>query len=1030
MFLNCHSYYSLRYGTLPVERLVELGKQHGAEALCLTDINNVTGVFDFVKECRAQGIKPIAGVEVRNGDTHLYTLIAQNNHGFAEINEFMTGYNLRHADYPLRPYGFNYVHVIYTLDTYESWLGTGHKGTYTSTVNNEPMRTPLPGTDGGMAATMRIVRAVEAPAESTDRGPKLRDYEWIGVRISRINRLVRADSSVYNKCVVMQPITYTDEHEYDIHCLLRAVEHNTLVTKLEAHHVAPRDEHFTNVDHIRSVYAQYPQLLHNTEKLMDTCSFDFDYGTIKNRSTFTGNRYDDKLLLEKLLLDGLEYRYGKNNREARRRVYSELDVIDKLGFTSYFLITWDTIRYSMSRGFYHVGRGSGANSIAAYCLRITDVDPIELDLYFERFINAARTSPPDFDIDYSWRDRDAVIDYIFKRYGSKHTALMGTISTFKGRSILRELGKVFGMPKGEIDVLVNKPLDAANDTMLCKRIINYGNSIADFPNQRSIHSGGVLISDLPIFHYTALDLPPKDFAVTQFDMYVAESIGFEKLDILSQRGIGHIQDSVKIIEQNRKVRVDVHDVKTFKTDEKVNAQLRKGDAIGCFYVESPAMRGLLKKLRCGDYITLVAASSIIRPGVAKSGMMRAYIQRFHKPESVVYLHPVMEELLKETYGVMVYQEDVIKVAHHFAGLDLTEADVLRRAMSGKFRSRKELDKIVEKFFANCRERGYNDELSKEVWRQIESFSGYSFSKAHSASYAVESYQSLFLKTYFPMEFMVAVINNFGGFYRTWVYVHEARMAGAQIECPCVNTSTYLTSIKGRIIYLGFIHIENMEQQYAERIAVERNRGGAFTSLEDFVLRIHISLDQVMLLIRLGAFRFTGIGKKELLWQAHLLLNKGKVTMETMPMFIPETKTYPLPTLEHHRLDDAYEETELLGFPVTCTRFDLLKTNFRGDISAAAMPQHIGKKVRLVGDLVAIKHVTTVKREYMNFATMIDAEGNFFDTVHFPDQLKNHPFNGYGIYMLLGKVVEEFGFCMIEVEKMAKMELQADPRYAG
>ncbi|MBL0053305.1 MAG: hypothetical protein IPP29_18290 [Bacteroidetes bacterium] len=343
-----------------------------------------------------------------------------------------------------------------------------------------------------------------------------------------------------------------------------------------------------------------------------------------------------------------------------------------------------------------MGRGSGANSIAAYCLRITDVDPIELDLYFERFINAARTSPPDFDIDYSWRDRDAVIDYIFKRYGSKHTALMGTISTFKGRSILRELGKVFGMPKGEIDVLVNKPLDAANDTMLCKRIINYGNSIADFPNQRSIHSGGVLISDLPIFHYTALDLPPKDFAVTQFDMYVAESIGFEKLDILSQRGIGHIQDSVKIIEQNRKVRW-MYDVKTFKTDEKVNAQLRKGDAIGCFYVESPAMRGLLKKLRCGDYITLVAASSIIRPGVAKSGMMRAYIQRFHKPDSVVYLHPVMEELLKETYGVMVYQEDVIKGGASLCRPRPYRGRCVARAMSGKFRSRKELDKIVKSF---------------------------------------------------------------------------------------------------------------------------------------------------------------------------------------------------------------------------------------------------------------------------------------------------------------------------------------------
>jgi len=454
--------------------------------------------------------------------------------------------------------------------------------------------------------------------------------------------------------------------------------------------------------------------------------------------------------------------------------------IDKLGFSSYFLITWDIIRYSMGRGFYHVGRGSGANSVVAYCLRITDVDPIELNLYFERFINPKRSSPPDFDIDFSWRERDEVQDYIFKRYGLKYTALLGTITTFQGRSTLRELGKVYGLPKNEIDMLVNEPENNLNESDLTRRIFHIGSLMENFPNNRSIHAGGILISEKPVNYYTALDMPPKGFQTTQWDMYVAESIGFEKIDILSQRGIGHIRESVEIIRKNRKLEIDIHRIQDFKTDEQVKKQLKSGETIGCFYIESPAMRGLLKKLRCDDYIALVAASSIIRPGVAKSGMMREYIRRFHDRESINYLHPVMKEQLEETFGVMVYQEDVLKVCHHFAGLDLADADVLRRAMSGKYRSRVEFQKIVEKFHENCNRKGYPAELTSEVWRQIESFAGYSFSKAHSASYAVESFQSLYLKSRFPLEFMVAVINNFGGFYQTWVYVNEARRCGATI----------------------------------------------------------------------------------------------------------------------------------------------------------------------------------------------------------------------------------------------------------
>jgi DNA polymerase-3 subunit alpha len=378
-----------------------------------------------------------------------------------------------------------------------------------------------------------------------------------------------------------------------------------------------------------------------------------------------------------------------------------------------------------------------------------------------------------------------VQDYIFKRYGRKHTALLGAMSTFKGRSIFRELGKVYGLPKAEIDRLVHHPNDPQGKNSITEKIHLLSGMMAGFPNIRSIHAGGILISEEPIYAYTALDLPPKGFPTTQWDMYVAEDIGFEKLDILSQRGIGHIRECVDIVMENRAIRVDVQQVEKLKKDEKVKGLLRQGETNGCFYVESPAMRGLLKKLKCDDYLRLVAASSIIRPGVARSGMMREYIHRFHHPADFKYIHPVMKEQLEETFGVMVFQEDVLKVCHHFAGLDLSDADVLRRAMSGKFRGKREFERIVQKFFSNCKEYGYPDAITKEVWRQIESFAGYSFSKAHSASYAVESFQSMYLKAYYPLEFMVAVINNFGGFFQRWVYFNEAKpgAGGARSCCP-------------------------------------------------------------------------------------------------------------------------------------------------------------------------------------------------------------------------------------------------------
>ena len=977
MYLNCHSYYSLRYGTMTVERLVELAAAVGINRLVLTDINNSTGIPDFVRECTSRGITPAAGIEFRNENRLLYIGIARNNQGFRELNEFLSIHNSAGEPLPFPAPSFSNVYVIYPL-----------------------------------ANCLKLA---------------LKENEFIGIKPSESAKILSLSKVILAKCVVLQPVTMASAEEYPVHRSLRAIANNLLLSHLLPGHTASPDEILTTESEIVRHFAMWPQIIENTRRILNDCSITIDFKTPKNKQIYSASRYDDKLLLEKLALDGMKYRYGAGNHIAEERVKHELGVIDKLGFSSYFLIAWDIIRYSMSCGFYHVGRGSGANSVVAYCLKITNVDPIDLNLYFERFINPKRSSPPDFDIDFSWKERDTVLEYIFRRYGFEHTALLGTINTFRGRSIVRELGKVHGLPADEIDALIDNPSADNNRGEIPDIIFSTGLKIADFPNLRSIHAGGVLISEEPICCYTALDMPPKGFPTTQWDMYTAEELGFEKLDILSQRGIGHIKESADIIRRNRGVDVDVHAIQEFKKDPLVKDHLRRGDAKGCFYIESPSMRGLLQKLKCDDYLTLVAASSVIRPGVARSGMMREFIYRFHNPDKFEYIHPVMKDLLQETFGVMVYQEDVLKVCHHFAGLDLSDADTLRRAMSGKFRSKQEMQKITERFFANCREKGYPEKITAEVWRQIESFAGYSFSKAHSASYAVESFQSLWLKAHFPLEFMVAVINNFGGFYRTWVYVHEAKRQGAVIEAPCINKSDYKTTIYKDHIYLGFIHIEGLENAFANTLISERNEHGDYSGLDDFISRMGPGLEQCIILIRSGAFRFTGKSKALLLWEAHMLINKGK-TESARTLFNPESKRFVMPAFEQSLLEDAYDEIELLGFPVTLTWFDMLQTKFRGEINASEMKNHVGKKVRMIGHLVTVKYIKTVKREWMNFGCFIDPAGEFFDSTHFPQSLNVYPFRGSGTYLILGKIVDEFGYKTLEVEKMAKLPVKPDPRY--
>jgi DNA-directed DNA polymerase III PolC len=1003
MYINCHTGYSFKYGTLSVEALFQEAKRCGVHKLVITEINNTASYMEMLRICAKNrvhkngltkfGKEPYqldiaVGIEFRKEHELLYIAIAKNNDGFERINRFLSHLKKEDKPLPLRAPELDNAFIIYPFG--------------------------------------------KVPPE------ELRSNEYIGIRKQELSQFaVYLNRQEYiDKFVCLHPVTFLPPEkktnklvykDHNIHRLLRCIAHNTLLSKLGEHQQADRNEYMLPEREIKEHFEQFPELIRTTENLLKECSIECALGEDKNKKFFTGNKNDDLIYLRQETAKGFSKRYGNDKTIWNERIEKELTIIENKNFTAYYLITYDLVNYAKSKGFDFVGRGSGANSTVAYCLGITNVDPIELDLYFERFLNEERTSPPDFDIDFSWDNRDDIYNYIFQKHGPDHVCLLGTHVTYQSKSVLRELGKVFGLPKEEIDELVEGRNERIARDHIWKLIHTYAAYIIEreLPANLSIHAGGVLITEKSIYTYTTTDFPPKNLPVSQFEMHHAEDFGIYKVDILSQRGLGHIKEAVKQVKRNRGIDVDIHRFKIFKEDEKVKDLMRHSRAIGCFYVESPAMRMLLGKLQCDDYLTLVAASSIIRPGVASSGMMKAYIERFHAVKnggSYEAIHPIMDELMKETYGVMVYQEDVIRVAHHFGKLTLTQADVLRRGMSGKYRSREEFQIVRDQFFSNCEKQGYEQKVVDRVWYEIESFAGYSFAKGHSASYAVESYQSLFLKAHFPLEFMVGVINNFGGFYRTEFYFHEARMSGGDIQAPCVNSSEYLTTIYGDRIYIGFIHLKSLETKVAQQIAIERATNGAYKSLDNFLRRVELGLEQVRILIRIGAFRFTGKTKQELLWSALLFYSGTKTRNKTtVDMFDTEPKEYPLPALQRNTLEDAYDEMELLGFPIG-DPFKLIEDPNKGDTAAVDLTNKIGRDVHILGYCVTTKDTTTRKGEVMHFGTFYDRHGEVFDTVHFPDIAKQYPFRGRGFYEIKGKVVEDFSVFMIEVSVMTKVPM--------
>ncbi len=987
MYLNNHSYYSLRYGTISEEELLELASQEGCPFFTLTDINNTSACLNFIRRAKEKNIKPIVGVDFRNGNAQCYVILAQNNNGFLQMNRFLSEHLRNKTEFPERAPRFEDAVVIYPFN---------------------------------QSLNIKI-----APLAAN---------EYIGIRHADLNRLkISTHYDQPHKLVALHTVSYRNKLDYNTHRLLRSIDTNVLLSMLATSEQANSADRWITIGQFKELYKNDYYLIENANKLLKGCQIDFDFSKHKlsqNRSVVYKNSEEDYERLIALCKKGLKERYAHEiTYKIKRRVLKELRLIKQQHYVAFFLINWKIITYARSRGYFYIGRGSGANSIVAYLLRITDVDPIELDLYFERFMNIYRATPPDFDIDFSTWDREDVTSYIFNEFSPKgQVALLGSYVTFKHSGAVRELGKVFGLPKYEIDKLSKGSYNPNELDDIKSIILKYAKVLNGRPNYCSIHAAGILISEKPIHYFSATNFPPKGFPTVQFDMHIAEDVGLYKFDILGQRGLGKIKDAIQLIKENNPdvKLVDIHNTKQFFKDRKINEMISKADCVGCFYVESPAMRMLLKKLGVSDYLTLVAASSIIRPGVAKSGMMREFILRHKDPQRALKKgHPILLEIMPDTYGVMVYQEDVIKVAHHYAGLDLGEADVLRRGMSGKYRSKKEFLEVKTKFKSNCISKGESMDVINEVWRQIESFAGYAFAKGHSASYAVESYQSLYLKCYFPLEYMVATINNGGGFYSTETYVQEARLKGATVLPPCINESDIKTIIRGKDIYLGFQHIQSLEKINMVLIVNARVQG-KFISLDEFLERVPMSIDQLAILIRIEAFRCFHKNQRHLLWEAHYKANNVVRIRSQKNLFNISLKRFELPNFYIPDVEKAFDQMEILHFPLFHP-FILLKKKPTSTLTANELKNCVTQNVEIYGYLVTYKTTRTSSGSLMSFGTFIDRKGDWIDTVHFPTSLRNYRFDGKGVYKIVGKVTLEFNFVTIEVSRLIRQHYRSDTK---
>ena len=585
-------------------------------------------------------------------------------------------------------------------------------------------------------------------------------------------------------------------------------------------------------------------------------------------------------MLRHLVYSGANLRYGGTPQKVRSRLDYELEVIGKLAFEDYFLVVWDLLRFAENEGVRYAGRGSAADSAVAYCLGITNVDPIARDLLFERFMSLERAAMPDIDIDFQAERRDDVMAYVIEKYGEKHVAMVATYNTFQARSSVRDMGKALGFSLDEMDRLskhlpymsaediegaferVPELRDSGLSKSRYKRLAELCRAVAGFPRHLSTHLGGIVITREPLQDITPVQMAAKGFPVIQFDKDDVEDLGLVKLDLLCLRMLSAVQDSVKSI--NTREPGFSYDHIPYN-DKASYEMVAASDTVGVFQLESPAQKALHTRLQPDCFEDLIAAVAIIRPGPILANMVEPYIARRHGQEPVTYLHPSLERILAKTYGVVLFQEQVIEIATEIAGFTPGESDKLRRAMTHN-RSWSEMEKIGEHFVRRAVERGVKEGIAKEIFSYIQAYAGYGFCEAHAAAFADTAYKTAYLKRHYPAEFFASLLSNQPmGYYPPHTLVWEAKRKGIAVLPPDINQSERKYTVKDGAIRVGLGQIRNLGESTLPPV-LEAREAGPFASFEDFCRRVKLGRDAVRDTVLAGAFDELCPNRRQLLWE--------------------------------------------------------------------------------------------------------------------------------------------------------------------
>jgi len=815
-------------------------------------------------------------------------------------------------------------------------------------------------------------------------------------------------------------VHFVGEDRHRIHRVLTAIRLNALLANLGDSAVAPPSAHLGTADEMRAFYRLVPEALENTLAIAEECEFDFIFGKYHFPHTEVPQGESPFSHLSRLAFEGARERYHPVTPEVVRRLAHELDVIEKLKFPEYFLIVEDIVRFARAKGIPMAGRGSAADSLVAYCLGITIVDPIAFDLYFERFLNLSRTDCPDIDLDICWKRRDDVIDYVYKKYGHTRVAMISTYVTYQARSAFRDVARVFGLPMEEIDDLSKRlPHYGAQDIEEAvkvipeaadfpigeepyRSIVATARQIDGYPRHLGVHLGGLVIGDGPLTDYLPLEMATKGIVVSQFDMHPVEELGLVKMDLLGQRALSVVDDTVKDVARVHGVEVRPYDLPD--GDAKVAKLVRRGRSIGGFQIESPGMRNLLQMMKARDKNDLLIGLSLIRPGPAGSGMKEHYVRRRRGIEKPFYLHESMRQALGETYGVMLYQEDILKVAKAVAGFDLAVGDELRKAIS-KGRSREAMAALRRRFIDGARERGVDERAAAGIYELVENFAAYSYCKAHATTYAEISYATMWLKAHYPAQFHAARISNAAGFYHPRVYLEEARRMGVEILGLDINESEVEFATGPNSIRVGFMSVKNLSRRTVDK-AIDRRRERRFESLADFLMRVDAARFECDALVAAGAFSALARTRPENLFELDAFFNGGAAALEgARAARLPE---YTLPEI----LAKEDESLEMTPTANPMTPF-VDAARARGAVPARWMPRARGRIVTLAGFLVTRRRAPTRNGEYMEFATFED-ETDIFEVTLFPDAYRRFGrlLRSAGPFLVKGKVEDQYGACTI------------------